>query len=76
MPPISVPFDVWSTIAEYITPESLLNLAPVNNAFYDIAQKVKYQVTDLVTYDKSTKKLLKDLQFVSWCSFYSVHISK
>ncbi|KAF5309703.1 hypothetical protein D9758_016109 [Tetrapyrgos nigripes] len=75
MPSIAVPFDVWSSIAEYITPDTLVALAPVNQAFYDIAQKVKYQVTDLVTYDKNTKKLLKDLQDPSLGSLVrTVHI--
>ncbi|THU99003.1 hypothetical protein K435DRAFT_837877 [Dendrothele bispora CBS 962.96] len=75
MPPCTIPFDVWSIIAEYLPPDMLPSLSQVNHAFYEIAQRVKYQVTDLVTYDKNTKRLLTELKNPSLGSLVrTVHI--
>ncbi|KAK7457108.1 hypothetical protein VKT23_010409 [Stygiomarasmius scandens] len=75
MPSCVVPFDVWSAIAEYFPPDTLLSFSLVNRAFYELAQKVKYQATDLITYDKNTKKLLRELKNPSCGSFVrTVHI--
>jgi len=65
MPSCVIPFDVWSAIAEYFPPDTLLSFSLVNRAFYELAQKVKYQATDLITYDKNTKKLLRELKCVT-----------